>query len=269
MAQVTARLFQGVPGDAAFGSALTMLSGLNYVDRTLERPLGGNLYGISAPQEDGIGLWSLRQGADIHQAGVIQPWNLPSDIAEGSYFRWFDGGTVVMLATGHGPRATAFSLYFDKVAQLDVLLNPVVRVDETLYLASLDNVKRIEMTLTGESAEELRHIDETLGSAVASLAATSNSNKLKLTFDGTDADSRDQMWGRSRGWLADLIAHGPMAGLDRLHVVVRGEISGEEDIDVLKDKIAYQMEVPHQGLDIDTAFGVAARAYDRFRNELG
>ncbi len=266
----TARLFQANPTDADFPSALQALSMQKVKARTVAKGAGTRLYAIAAPDQNGLGLWTLRQGADIHENGRIKPWDLPSDIAEGSFFQFFDDGVMVMVATGHGPRTTALGSYFFGRTGLDVIFNPVARVDNVVYVTSLDDVKRIEMTLTGEGVQQLRRIDDTLGSAAAAMIDTAGSDKLSLTFDGTDTVSRDAMWARSRaGWVRRLVQALPLPGVNRLHIVIRGGLSGEEDIDVLKDKVAFQMDIPGGHLDLDTAFAITTSAYDRYRDEVG
>ena len=263
---VTARLFQATPKDPGFQKALTKLNDLEHEKRIVTRGPEARLYSIAVPESNGLGLWILRTGVDLHQDGEIKPWDLNADVAEGSYFRFFPKGIVVMLATGHGPRTSALSGYLFDLTGLDVYFDAILRVDNVLYVSSLDEVKRIELTISGpDVVSELRSINETLGTAAASLITASGSDKLSMTFDGIDPDSRDAMWHHSRGWLQPLIGHLPIPGLDRLHIVVKGEISGEEDVDVIKDRVTYQMQVPSgKRLDIETAFAVSARAYDRY-----
>lgn len=269
--QVTARLFRANPDGTDFDPVLQLLDGLDFSTRRMARTQGGDLFSIPAVEEGGLGVWTLRTGVDIHENGLIRPWDLSGDLAEGSFFRFFEDGVTVMVATGHGPRTTALSSYLYDRSQhgLDVTFDPIVRVDNVAYVTNLDDVKRIEMTLTGAPSQELAAINQTLGDAVGALTAASASDKLLITFDGTDTDSRDSMWARSKEWVHTLVESLPVAGVSRLHVVVRGEISGEEDIDVLKDRIAYQIEVTSPRLDLDTAMTVAARAYDRYRGDFG
>jgi hypothetical protein len=264
---VVARIFEADPRDADFATALGVLDGMDYTDRTLKRDIGGHLYSIARPDAVGLGLWTLRRGVDIHSKGEIKPWNLASDIAEGSYYRFFPDGTTVMIATGHGPRTLQLSSYLEKMTKLDVMFNPILRTDKATYVASLDDVKRIEMTFTNEAVTEFGRVNETLGQATASLAQASGSDKLRITFDGQDSESRDSMWARSAHWVRDLVARTPIHGVSRLHVVVPGEFSGEQDIDVLKDKITYQMEVESGTLDLDVAMDVTAAAYSRHRDD--
>lgn len=265
---VTARLFQANPDDAEFNDAMHTLESMDYQARTLTRSLRPRLYGIAATSAVGLGLWSLHQEVELHAHGTIRPWDLTEDLAEGSYFAFFDGGVTVMLATGHGPRTTALSDYLNRLLSLDVIFEAILRSDNLTYVASLDDVKRIEMTLSGPRiVQELASVDESLGSTAAALIDLSASDKFKIELDGTDSDSRDEMWRRSIRWLRPLIESLPIPGIDRLHVVVRGELSGEEDVDVLKDRITYQIQVPSDRLDMSTAFDVAADAYSRYVDE--
>lgn len=267
---VTARLYVASPDSIDLRSAVARLRQMDHDERTCKRPRDTKVYAIASQRHAGLGLWTLRQGVDLHRAGEIKPWDLDADVAEGSYFRFFEDGVTVMLATGHGPRTTALGEFLQEVFNLDMFFDAILRIDNVHYIASLDEVKRIEMTLVGQQvATELRRVDDTLGDAAASLFDASG-DKVKITFDGTDKDSRNQMWGRANGqngWFRRLVDELPIPGLGRLHVVIPGEFSGEEDLDVLKDKITYQMEVPSSRLDLTNAMDVAARAYDRYRNE--
>jgi hypothetical protein len=270
--KITARIFQADPEDVDMASALDALQNLDPQARTVPQALGNRLFSMPDLASVGLGLWTLRPGAglDIFDGNDIRPWDLPTDLAEGSFFRFFDDGTVVMLLKGHGPRTTALSKYLEDVTGLDVLFNAVVAIRDRRYITHLDDVKRVEMTFSNEAVEELRQVDEGLGNAAASLITTSSSDKLTVIFDGSDSDSREAMWGQSRGWISRLSAAAPFFGLGRLRVVVRGEIDGEEQVDLLKDRITYQMEVPAQGhLDLPGAMDVATRAYTRYRDEFG
>lgn len=270
---LTARLFQASCDAKDLRAAILNLSAMGSQERTVSRPVDRRVYSLTDVDADGLGLWTLRREVDIHQNGVIMPWDLDADMAEGSFFRFFDDGLTVMLAVGHGPRTSALGSYLKELCDVDAIFDPIVRHDRETYVVSLDDVRRIELTLVGhEIVRELREIDESLGEAAAALVRASSADKLKITFDGTDHDSRDTMWGRTsgpEGWLRSLMEHLPVPGLVRLHVVTKGEISGEEEIDVLKDKITYQVQVDSPRLSLENAMGVAALAYDRYRNEPG
>ncbi len=220
----------------------------------------------------GLGIWTLRQGAglDIFDGQEIRPWDLPTSLAEGSFYRFFDDGVTVFLLKGHGPRTTALSNYLEDLVGLDVTFDPLVAVRDRRYVVRLSDVKRVELSFSGEAVAELRRVDAGLGNAAASLVTTSDSDKLTVVFDGTDAESRDTMWGRVQQWLPQLTSALPIPGVGRLRVYVRGEVEGEALVDLLEDKIAYQMEVPGDGrLDVDGAMAVAARAYARYQDDFG
>jgi hypothetical protein len=52
-------------------------------------------------------------------------------------------------------------------------------------------------------------------------------------------------------------------------VVIPAELDGEETIDLLKDKVAYQVAGPDGRATEATAFAATAHAYSRFHDEHG
>lgn len=272
MAKVTARIFQSDPEDAPFAEALAALGRLRARDRTVRISLGHDLFSMPDVRSVGLGIWTLRTGAglDIFDGEEIRPWDLPTSLAEGSFYRFFDDGITVFLLKGHGPRTTALSNYFEDLAELDVTFHPIAVVRGRRYITRLSDVKRVELSFSGEAVSELRQVDRGLGAAAASLVTTSDSDKLTVVFDGTDPESRDTMWGRVQQWLPTLSSALPLPGVGRLRVYVRGEIEGEELVDLLEDKISYQMDIPGDGrLDVARGMAVAARAYARYRDDFG
>jgi hypothetical protein len=254
--------------DSAFdaGTALANLGQMPKENRYLARALGRTLYGIAFPERLGLALWTLRHDApDIHRDGDIEPWDLPGEVAEGSYFGFHDNGIVTMAPTGHGPRTVALSAFMNHAVGADIAFDPVVRLSTKTYVASLDEVKRIELGLTGESAALLMEVDQSLGSAVLGLVGATGSRKVTIILDGEDTDQRDSMWARMKGPMRDLADRADLGRLRKARLTVRGELSGEEEIDLLKDWVGYQEAIPAEGLTRQNAFDVTGAAYARYR----
>lgn len=205
---------------------------------------------------------------DLHEEGEIRPWDLPGEVAEGTYFRFFDDNIVAMAARGHGPRTTALSAFLFNVAEDDVLFDPLLRGSTTDYVASIDEVKRIEWTVTVEALPMLKEVNETLGNAIDQVGRASGASRLGIVFGTDDPEDRDGMWALMKGVMRDLASRDDLNSMKKARVYIPGEITGEEEIDLLKDRIAYQISVTGGGLGRDNAFGVLQQAYDRYRADF-
>ena len=193
----------------------------------------------------------------------------PEDVAEGAYFQFHPQGIVAMLAPGHAPRTTALGLYLLDKFDINVGLDTIMRDNSGAHIVSLDEIKRIEFNITGEALPVLRDIDSSLGRSVTQLMNTSSASKMVITLDGTDQDERGSLWARMRAPWRALADRDDITLLKGAKVVVPAELKGEETIDLLKDKIGYQVDGPDGRLTERSAFDATARAYSRFHDEFG
>lgn len=270
--KVQARVFRCAPADFDWAGMLAQLAGLDQADRYLERGMGKRFLGVPFPKYDGLGLWTLRPGAqiDLHDAGEIRPWDLPSDVAEGSYFRCFDDGIVVTAAKGHGPRPSGLAIYLDGVCNLDVDFDPVIRVNTGDYVASLDDARSVVLSVdTTAGLQVLRAADRTLGDSVASMMGATDGTRITVEIGGRDADEKAQMWHKTRDMIRRLADRADLENMRKVRVMVPGEVAGTEEVDLLKDRLSYQIGVDAGGLQQSNAFVVLQSAYDRFRGEYG
>jgi len=264
---VRARLYRCNPQSFDIAPVLTSLDGMSYKDRTVVRAKNTNLYSIANPAQSGLGLWALREGAELYEDGKIKEWDLSSEIAEGSFYRFFDD-VVVVIVTGYGPRPSALSQYLHDVCECSLIFDPILRVEKGTYVASLDDVARIEMTLTGESISVLRELDQKFGNTIASITGETGATKLGIVLGGKDSHDRDHMWSTSKSLVRRLVDRLPIVGVDKLTVIVPGEVGGQTPIDLIEDRITYQIGFEGVTLNYETAFDVARRAYDRYRADV-
>jgi hypothetical protein len=269
MGALKVSLFEADP--AGFHTeVLRSLGTMSANDRTIARGQGRRLLAIAHERHHGISLWSLRkEDLSLHADGNIRPWDLPEDVAEGGYFQFHAHGIVAMLAPGHAPRTTSLGLYLLDKFDTNVAFNPVVRTNRGAHVASFDEIKRIEFNLTGEALPVLREVDASLARAISSMFNASDATKLKIALDGTDSDSRGSLWAKTRSSMRKLADRDDLYRLKGLKVVVPAELDGEETVDLLKDKVGYQVDGPDGRVAEDSAFRATARAYSRFREEFG
>jgi hypothetical protein len=263
--RVYVRFFRANPDRFDHVDALQRLDALPLTDRYLARPYNRQLFAKPLENNGGIGLWAIRGDLpDVHVDGDIKPWDLPGEVAEGSYFGFCPGGIVAMAPSGHGPRTTALSAYFDEITDDDVVFDPIVRNATSAYVASLDEIKRIELGVTAPSIRVLKEVDDSLGQALDDLRSATGAGKIGVVLGG-DEDERHSLWDRMRGPFRDLASRDDLTMLKKAKLVVRGELGGSEDIDLIKDRVAYHVAVPASGLDKDNALTVIGQAYDRYR----
>lgn len=272
MHKVQARIFRCSPAEYDWKSMLQRVAALN--DRYLERGMGKRW--LAVPLEGSgalLSLWSLRPGAqvDLHDNGQIKPWDLSSDLAEGSYFLGFEDGTVVIASKGHGPRPSALSQYLDSKLGDDVDFDPVLRDSTGEYVASIDDARKVMITVDSPAAVAvLREADPTLGDSVASLMETTGGTRLVLELTGRDREEKLRMWDRVRHFVRQVAERADVSTTFRkFRIVVPGEIAGSEEVDLLKDRISYQIPVDVEGLQPHTAEYVLQAAYDRFHADFG
>ena len=63
------------------------------------------LFAIPLPKVRGLGIWNVHSAQfGLYDGGRIEPWDLPSDVAEGGYFRFWDD--AVATSSSGGPRSS-------------------------------------------------------------------------------------------------------------------------------------------------------------------
>ena len=272
MPSIRVQVFQAAPTDVDWADVLRQLDKLKSPGRTLERGQGKKLLAVAFPRRDTLGLWSIRHGSglDIHDGGTIRPWDLPADVAEGAYFRFFPNGIVTTARKGYGPGTTALAAYLDALGLADVIFNPVLREHTGDYVASIDDARAVILSVdTQAGLEVLRDADQSLGEAFGSLMGASDGTRIKVEIGGNDADEKAHMWQKVGNAFRNLAESDRLSAMRTVRIRVPGEIGGSEELDLLKDRIAFQIPVEPTGLTQANAHNVLQGAYDRFREQYG
>lgn len=222
---VRAQVFQSAPTDVDWDTVLAAIAKLSSKARTVERGQGKKLLGVAFPRRNTLGVWAVRHGSgfDIHAEGSIRPWDLPADVAEGAYFRFFPDGIVVTARKGYGPGTTALASYLDALGVADVIFNPVLRERTGDYVASIDDARSVVLSVdTQAGLDVLRDADESLGEAFGSMMGASDGTRIKVEIGGRDADEKAHMWQKVSGAVRNLAESDRLSAMRTVRIRVPG-----------------------------------------------
>lgn len=104
---------------------------------------------------------------------------------------------------------------------------------------------------------------------MASMMGATDGTRITVEIGGRDADEKAQMWHKTRDMIRRLADRADLENMRKVRVMVPGEVAGTEEVDLLKDRLSYQIGVDAGGLQQSNAFVVLQSAYDRFRGEYG